>query len=121
MRILAVWMAAAGLLYAASGDEPSERQMQAAFESALALQIANAVEFAAEAGGTDAIAKIRENRTDFFAVSGFRKIRCQGGPGASGYVCDFQVDIGLANGRLERTITGRFVSGPHGLVFAQDI
>ena len=42
-------------------------------------------------------------------------------PDERGHVCDFEVDIGLVNGPLQRTLTGRFLNGPGGLVFFQDV
>jgi hypothetical protein len=123
MKLWAIPAVIAAALICASGaplDEPSERDMRAAFEGVLSLQVRNALEFAAESGDVEAVEKIRENRTDVFAVSGFRKLKCE--PQANGgHRCDFHVDLDLSSGRLERTLSGRFTGGANGLSYAQDI
>lgn len=119
MRAWAISLIALGAVVGSYNDEPSERQMQLAFEDMLALQVRNALEFADESGGPEAVARIRENKTDRFAIKSFAKIKCRTGLEGSGHLCDFRVDIDLINGGFERTLTGRFVGGPHGLVFAE--
>ena len=112
---------AAGLFFATSSDEPSERQMQLAFENALSVQVRNALEFANEAGGPDAVAEIRRNGTDRFDVNAFQKLKCEALPGKSGYLCNFRVDLRLVTGPMERALTGRFQSGNNGIVFVDEI
>jgi hypothetical protein len=113
----------AGALICASGlrhDEPSERDMRAAFEDVLSLQVRNALEFAVESGGAEAMDKIRENRTDHFAVAGFRKLKCEVQTQGV-HRCDFQVDLDLSNGRLERTLSGRFTGSAGVLSYVQEL
>jgi hypothetical protein len=123
MKLWAIPVVVAGALMGAPGfgsNEPSERAMQIAFEDALSLQVRNALEFAAENGGPEALATIRENGTDMFTVSAFRKLKCRQ-QGAHDHRCDFHVDLDLSNGRFERTISGRFVGDADDLRYQQDI
>ena len=121
MRALIVPLIAVGAVLATTSDEPSERDMRGAFEGALALQVRNALEFAQESGGPDAVAKIRDGGMDRFAVNSFRKLDCARDAEKPGYVCAFAVDVGLVSGAMQSKITGRFMSGPDGLVFADGV
>ena len=59
MRLLTVPIVVCGVLIAAGSDEPSESAMRAAFETRLAAQVRSVLEFVAETGGEDALARIR--------------------------------------------------------------
>ncbi len=123
MKLFAMSMVVAGVLAGVPGwqpGEPSERDMQLAFEGALAIQVRNAIDFAGEAGGPEAITAIRENGTDQFAVSAFRKLKCQRDAGRT-HRCDFQVDLDLSNGKFERKLSGHFVKDAQGLRYFQEI
>jgi hypothetical protein len=120
MRALIVPLVAFGAVIGTATDEPTEREMRGAFEGALALQVRNALDFADETAGPDAVAKIRASGMDHYAVQSFRKLNCVRDGDKPGYRCMFAVDIGLAGGALQRTITGRFMSGPGGVVFADE-
>lgn len=102
-------------------DEPNERDMRLAFEDALALQVQNAMDFAAESGGPEAIAAIREKGNDRFTINAFQKLKCAREAQGDSHVCEFSVDIGLSNGPLQKTLTGRFSAGSRGLIFLQDV
>lgn len=121
MRTLIVPLIAVGVVFTPVTDEPSERQMQFAFEDALSLQVRNALEFAHEAFGPAAVERIRRNGTDRFSVNAFQKLRCEPQAGKAGHVCAFHVGLGLATGPMERTLTGRFLSAPGGLVFVDEL
>ena len=101
-----------------AAEEPSELQMRSAFSQALTLQVQNVLEFVNETEGPEAVTRLRDVGHDRFSVNAFQKLNCR--PEERGYLCDFEVDIGLVNGRLQRTITGRFVDGPDGLIFIQE-
>jgi hypothetical protein len=123
MKLWAIPAAMAAALVCTSGaplNEPSERDMRSAFEDVLSLQVRNALDFAAESGDAEALDRIRENRTDRFAIAAFRKLKCESEAGG-GHRCDFHVDLDLSSGRLERTLTGRFVGGADGLRYLQEI
>jgi len=115
MRVWTVPAVIAGLLAMSGSDEPSEAAMRAAFEATLAAQVQSALAFVAETGGEAALARVRAARTDAFDIRAFTKLGCA--PSAAGHVCDFAVRIGVVTGELDRTVTGRFHAGPHGLVF----
>ena len=101
-------------------SEPSEAAMQRAFEVTLAGEVRAALEFVATTGGEAALAKIRTAHTDAFDIRGFTKLACAPSPHAAGHVCGFSVRIGVVTGEIDRTITGRFYDGPHGLEFVED-
>lgn len=109
--------------------EPSEMQMRAAFEGSLAAQVRNALEFAREAGGEEAVAKIRAGGMDRFNLNAFQKLNCQadGGRMAGGragdlaHVCAFTIDVELVNGLLQKTISGRFSKRGNGFEFHHEV
>jgi hypothetical protein len=106
-----------GALFGGYEDEPSERQMLGAFEGTLALQVRNAVDFVEESAGLAAAEAIRTSGYDRFEILSFQKLHCARASEQQGHVCSFHVDIGVVNGALERTVTGRFVSRGSKLVF----
>lgn len=118
MRLLAVPVLALGLLVGSYSDEPGEGDMRAAFQVSLAAQVQSALDYLAEVGGPEAVRKVRDAGTDRFAIRTFRKLDCT--RELAGYVCGFAVDIDVVNGALSHTLSGRFLPGPHGLVFRQD-
>lgn len=105
--------------------EPSELQMRAAFEGSLAAQVRNALEFAREAGGEEAVAKIRSSGMDRFSLNAFQKLNCQadGGrmAGNLAHVCAFTIDVELVNGLLQKTISGRFSKRGIGYEFHHEV
>lgn len=123
MRVFAVIpvVAMAVMLVLPGQDEPSEVDMRVAFEAALSLQVQNAMDFAAEAGGPDAVAAIREKGNDRFSINAFQKLKCVREAHGNSHVCEFAVELGLANGALQKTLTGRFQTGSEKLVFLQDV
>lgn len=121
MRVFVVPLVALGIVAGSYSDEPSEAQMKKAFEVSLAAQVTNALELVAEAGGPDAVEKIREVGSDRFAIRSFRKLDCARTPATVGYICAFAVNIELMNGYLERHMNGRFAPGSGGLAFAEEV
>ena len=120
MRVLLIPAVIVGVLAVTGPDEPTERAMRAAFETTLAAQVRSALDFVAETGGQAAIDKVRAARTDEFDIRSFTKLNCASSAAKPGHVCDFAVRVGVVNGLLEQTMTGRFYAGPHGLVFEND-
>jgi len=102
------------------GDEPSEYQMRAAFEGALAAQVRNALEFAREIGGDEAVNRIRDSGMDRYTLNTFQKLNCRADDGAA-HVCEFAVDVGLVNGPLQKTITGRFSKDGNRFAFRSEV
>jgi hypothetical protein len=119
MRVWSVPVVALAVLVGSYSDEPSERQMRAAFHDSLAAQVQAVLVFAVEIGGAEALAKIRAAGTDRFELRTFRKLDCMRAPERA-YRCDFTVDIDVVNGSLQRRLSGRFTDGPDGLVFASE-
>jgi hypothetical protein len=117
MRVLLIPAVIVGVLAVTGSDEPTESAMRAAFETTLAAQVRSALDFVAETGGQAAIDKVRAARTDEFDIRSFTKLNCAPSAAKAGHVCGFAVSIGVINGLLEQTMTGRFYAGPHGLVF----
>jgi hypothetical protein len=105
--------------------EPSELQMRAAFEGSLAAQVRNALEFAREIGGEEAVAKIRASGMDRFNLNAFQKLNCQMDDGQEAHVvahvCAFTIDVELANGMLQKTISGRFRKRGNGFEFRSEV
>jgi hypothetical protein len=121
MRLFVLPLAAAALIAGGFSDEPGEAQMQQAFETSLATQIRNTLDFVAETGGAEAVEKIRQAGSDRFAIRSFHKLDCSPA-GGNGYRCSFAVDVELMNGTLERRIDGRFLpDSSGGLAFAEEI
>jgi hypothetical protein len=121
MRLWIVPLFAIGLVAGSnSGDEPSEYQMRQAFEGSLAAQVRNALDFAREIGGDEAVTRIRESGMDRFTLRTFQKLNCRMDDGAA-HVCEFAVDVGLVNGLLQKTITGRFSKSENGFAFRGEV
>lgn len=118
MRLWTVPIVALSVAVVSISDEPSERAMRAAFETNLASQVQNALDFVAETSGPDAVAKVREAGTDRFAINTFHKLGCQRGD--RGYVCRFAVDIGVVDGNVREELVGRFFQRDDGLAFSHD-
>jgi hypothetical protein len=119
MRLWTVPVIALGVMVVSLSDEPNERAMRGAFESSLAAQVQNALDFVAETSGPEAVAKVRAAGTDRFEISGFRKLGCQPRE-AGGHVCRFAVDIAVMNGNVHEVLTGRFFRRDDGLAFSHD-
>lgn len=98
-------------------DQPGENAMRTAFEASLATQVRNALDFVAESGGPEAVAKLREARTDYFEIRSFRKLYCMPAE-ATGHVCGFAVDIEVRDGSVQRILLGRFIRREDGFAFS---
>jgi len=117
MRVWTVPAVVAGALVMSGSGEPSEAAMRAAFEATLAGEVHSVLAFVGETGGEAALARVRAARTDTFDIRAFAKLGCAPSAAGEGHMCDFAVRVGVADGELARTLTGRFYAGPHGLVF----
>jgi hypothetical protein len=120
MRVLLIPAVIVGVLAVTGSDEPTESAMRVAFETTLAAQVRSALDFVAETGGPAALDKVRAAHTDEFDIRSFTKLDCVPSVAKPGHVCDFAVRIGVVNGLLEQTLTGRFYAGPDGLVFVNE-
>lgn len=121
MKLWIVPLLAVGVVVGSnSSDEPTEYQMRTAFEGSLAAQVRNALEFARETGGDEAVMKIRDSGMDRYTLNAFQKLNCRIDDGAA-HVCEFSVDVGLVNGLLQKTITGRFRKNGIEFVFHNEV
>jgi hypothetical protein len=93
--------------------------MKGAFSDALTTQVRNVLEFVGETEGSEAVERLRDSGFDRFSVNTFQKLQCR--PDERGYLCDFAVDVGLVNGVLQRTLTGRFAASQDGLVSFREV
>jgi hypothetical protein len=115
MRLFMFPVIAAGLLVAGTSDEPSEVQMRAAFESALAHQVEGVLDFVDETQGREAVETVKSKKSDRYEILMFHKQGCAPPDGRSlSYLCSFSVDIDLATGIVRETLSGQFRRGDHG-------
>jgi hypothetical protein len=122
MRVWTLPALAVGIIVATGfSDEPSEAAMRSAFAATLTADVRAALDFVATTGGETALARVRAARTAAFDIRDFTKLACTPSPGAAGHVCGFAVRIAVVTGEIDRTITGRFYQGPHGLEFVEDV
>jgi hypothetical protein len=80
-----VGLLAVTALSGANFVEPNEDAMREAFASDLSDGVRGVLAYVAETGGPEALARIRDARTDEFEVRAFRKVECR--PSAPGHVC----------------------------------
>ena len=117
MHMFIVGLLAATALAGTNHVEPSEEAMRVAFASDLADGVRAALAYAAETGGPEALARIREARTDAFEIRSFRKLACRPSASKPGHMCDFAVEIDTVTGRIAQRVAGRFFAGTWGLAY----
>jgi hypothetical protein len=118
MRLFMFPVIAAGLLVAGMSDEPSEAQMRAAFESALAHQVEGVLDFVDETQGREAVETVKSKKSDRYEILMFHKQGCAPDGRSLSYLCSFSVDIDLATGLVRETLSGQFRSGDRGLTYS---
>lgn len=111
MRVFMFAGLAIGITLTGFGDEPSERHMRQAFEAKLDRMVQNAVAHVRESGDEATLARIRDNGTALFQIRSFSKLRCVPDSEWIGHVCEFAVDLALANGSMQGRIAARFYDG----------
>jgi len=116
MRVMAVPIVFLCLVMGVNSDEPGEGEMSQAVAAELRADVQGALDYVKETRGQDAVEQVKKAGTDRFDLRSFTKFDCMRAA-ASAYTCGFAVEIGVVNGTLRRTLTGRFVRGPHGLMF----
>ena len=121
MRVWTLPVVALGVMTASLNldAQPSEGAMRAAFEASLAVQVRNALDFVAESGGPEALAKVQDAGNDRYEIRTFRKLYCLAGDKV-GFVCSFAVDIGVRDGLLQHILLGRFVPREGGLAYTSE-
>jgi hypothetical protein len=99
--------------------EPTEQQMRRAFEGYLAALVSGTLALVAETGGADAVRTVKQRGNDRFEVRSFHKVGCTAVATEMEYRCSFTVDVAIANGTVQRAMTGHFMTGPAGVAFAE--
>ena len=120
MRILTLPAALAGVLAVSGSDEPSAAEMRSAVQARLTAQVQSVLDYVAEAGGEEALARVRTARTHQFDVRSVTKLDCRTSADKPGHVCQFAVRVAVVSGELQATMRGRFLAGPRGLVFVNE-
>jgi hypothetical protein len=120
MRILTLPAVLAGAFAVSGSDEPSAADMRSAVQATLAAQVRSVLDYVGETGGEEALARVRAAQTDAFDVRSLTKLDCTTSADKPGHLCEFAVRVGVVTGELQATMRGRFLAGPHGLVFVNE-
>lgn len=120
MRILTLPAVLAGALAVSGSNEPSAAEMRFAVQATLTAQVQSVLDYVAETGGEEALARLRAARTDEFDVRALTKLDCTASADRPGHLCAFAVRVGVVTGELQATMRGRFLAGPRGLVFVNE-
>jgi hypothetical protein len=120
MRILTLPTVLVGVFAVSGSNEPSATEMRSAFQATLTAQVQSVLDYVAETGGEEGLARVRAARTDAFDIRSFTKLDCTSIADKPGHLCDFAVRVGVVTGELQATMRGRFYAGPRGLVFVNE-
>jgi hypothetical protein len=120
MRILTLPTVLVGIFAVSGSNEPSATEMRSAFQATLTAQVQSVLDYVAETGGEEGLARVRAARTDAFDVRSFTKLDCTSSADKPGHLCAFAVRVGVVAGELQATMRGRFYAGPRGLVFVNE-
>jgi hypothetical protein len=82
--------------------------------------VQSVLDYVAETGGEEGLARVRAARTDAFDIRSFTKLDCTSSADKPGHLCDFAIRVGVVTGELQATMRGRFYAGPRGLVFVNE-
>jgi hypothetical protein len=121
MRLFIFPLFAIGLAVGVSNDQPSQAQMRGAFERALGERVASALEHVSETDGSEAVERLRALHRDRFVIRDFRKQECRRSSDGRGHICQFEADVMVSSGQFTARTRGRFLAGPQGLVFAEEV
>jgi hypothetical protein len=120
MRVLTLPTVLVGVFAVSGSNEPSTAEMRSAFQATLTAQVQSVLDYVAETGGEEALARVRAAHTDAFDIRSFTKLDCTSSADKPGHLCDFRVRVGVVTGELQATVRGRFYAGPRGLVFVNE-
>src|SRR5262249_32305318 len=101
-------------------NEPSAADMRSAVQATLTAQVQSVLDYVAETGGEEAVARVRAAHNDAFDIRAFTKLDCTTSADRPGHLCDFTLRVGVVTGELQATMRGRFYAGPRGLVFVNE-
>ncbi len=120
MRILTLPAVLVGVLSVSGSPEPSAAEMRSAVQATLTAQVQSVLDYVAETGGEEALARVRAARTDAFDIRSFTKLDCTTSADRPGHLCEFALRVGVVTGELTATMRGRFYTGPRGLIFVNE-
>ena len=120
MRMLTLPAVLVGVFAAPGSDEPSAAEMRSAVQATLTAQVQSVLDYIAETGGEEALARVRAARTDTFDIRSFTKLDCTTSAVGPGHLCDFALRVGVFTGEVQAIMRGRFYVGPRGLVFVNE-
>ena len=120
MRVMMMPAVLVGLFVVPGSNEPSVAEMRSAVQATLTAQVQSVLDYVAETGGDEALARVREARTAAFDIRAFTKLDCTPTADKPGHLCDFTLRVGVVTGELQATMRGRFYAGPRGLVFVNE-
>jgi hypothetical protein len=120
MRVLTLPAVLVGVFAVSGSNEPSATEMRSAVQATLTAQVQSVLDYVAETGGEEGLARVRAARTDAFDIRSFTKLDCTTSADKPGHLCDFAVRVGVVTGELQATMRGRFYAGPRGLVFVNE-
>ena len=120
MRVLMLPTVLVGVLAVPGSGEPSAAEMRSAFQATLTAQVQSVLDYVAETGGEEALARVRAARTDEFDIRSFTKLDCAASADKPGHLCEFAVRVVVVTGEMQATMRGRFYAGPRGLVFVNE-
>jgi hypothetical protein len=120
MRVLTLPAVLVGIFALPGSDEPSAAEMRSAVQATLTAQVQSVLDYVAETGGEETLARVRAARTDAFDIRSFTKLDCTTSADKPGHLCDFALRVGVVTGELRATMRGRFYAGPRGLVFVNE-
>ena len=120
MRVLTLPAVLVGVFAVSGSNEPTAAEMRSAVEATLTAQVQSVLDYVAETGGEEALARVRAAGTDRFDIRSFSKLDCISSADKPGHLCDFALRIGIVTGELQATMRGRFYAGPRGLVFVNE-
>jgi hypothetical protein len=120
MRILTLPAVLVGVFAVSGSDEPSAADMRSAVQTTLTAQVQSVLDYVAETGGEDGLARVRAARTAEFDVRSLTKLDCTTSADKPGHLCAFAVRVAVVSGELQATMRGRFLAGPRGLVFVNE-
>ncbi len=120
MRILTLPAVLVGVFSVSGSPEPSAADMRSAVQATLTAQVQSVLDYVAETGGEEALARVRASHTDAFDIRSFTKLDCTASADRPGHLCEFALRVGVATGELTATMRGRFYTGPRGLVFVSE-
>src|SRR5262249_7058258 len=94
MRVLTLPAVLVGVFAAPGSAEPRAAEMRSAVQATLTAQVQSVLDYIAETGGEEALARVRAARADTFDIRSFTKLDCTTSPDRPGHLCEFALRVG---------------------------